>query len=115
MFSDTIAVDWMRKEVQRRKGGDLGQEGLSGEPRRYKNLGVASQLRPLLSVSTGDTQDRYRPPLPCPDQGQPRAYRWRLTDRPGRGPSSDHSPGLPKETLSAMTRASYSTCLGTEA
>lgn len=58
-FADTIAANWMRKQRPRegrevtwdRKDSVAGPGGT--------RTWVASQLRPLLSLSTGDTQDGY--------------------------------------------------------
>lgn len=51
-FSGTIAGLDEKTEAQGGKGGDSGQEGISDGPRGYQNLGAASQLGALLSLST---------------------------------------------------------------
>lgn len=91
----------------------MGHTGISGGPRRYKNLRVASQLRTLLSLSTGDTRNRLRlllmglgPHSSVLAKGNQESTRLRLTDRPGRatgGPG--HSRDLPAQALPVRSRA----------
>ena len=80
LFSDTMAVDWTRKQ-RPREGREVLGTGRSqwragpGGIRRGGCLPAQASPLPEHRGHRGQTLSApcgYRPPLPCPDQGEPR-------------------------------------------